>query len=108
MVAFSDPFFAFSVLPDCTITMAICSRVNRTCTNNLYFVGTEIQGQSKDNVNASNIYSRQNHESLQLEEWPIVRAHHSFLPCYCCSGDVGHILDDSVIQKPHLPVQDEV
>lgn len=30
--------------------MAICFRVNRTCTNNLYFVGAEIQGQSKDNV----------------------------------------------------------
>lgn len=49
------------------------------------------------------MYSRQNRESLQLEEWPIFRPHRSFLPCYYCSGDVGHILDDGVYSKASSP-----
>lgn len=49
------------------------------------------------------MYSRQNRESLQLEEWPIFRAHHSFLPCYYCSGYVGHILGDGVYSKASSP-----
>lgn len=49
------------------------------------------------------MYSRQTHESSQLEEWPICRAHHSSVLCFYFSGDVGHILDDGVYSKPPSP-----
>lgn len=49
------------------------------------------------------MYSRQNCESLQLEIWPIFTTHHSFLPCYYCSGVVGHILDYGVYSKASSP-----
>lgn len=42
------------------------------------------------------IYSRQNHESSQLEGWFICRVSHPSFPYLYCSG---HILDDGVYSK---------
>lgn len=54
------------------------------------------------------MYSRQNCESLQLEEWPIFRAHYSFFPAIIAleMWDIFWMM--VFIQKPHLPVQDGV
>ena len=40
---------------------------------------------------------------ITMGEWPICKAHHSSLPCFYCSGDEEHILDDCIYSKASSP-----
>lgn len=104
LILFFFSLHAFSVSLDLTITMA---HNLLTCEQNMYrwfmrrthWNSRPVQRQCQMRA----MYWRQSHESSQLEEWPICRAHHSALPCFYCSGDVGRILDDGVCSKASVP-----